>query len=146
MTEKPLPDSVKRNMSMLLNVISLESGVHGVVSLCEITGLKQRASQIAAKHLMAQGKIHRVVGKNRNQSLYFLGRDPSIPRPSEEGRLRFRPSGIFTVVKWNPEDNRPGCTEFLKYPSRRADTLVPHRAPMHAMVGNLADRRNLAKD
>jgi hypothetical protein len=36
----------------------------------------------------------------------------------------------FKGVDWRISTHRPGCQDFLKYPSRVGDKLVPHRTPI----------------
>jgi hypothetical protein len=49
--------------------------------------------------------------------------------PRTETKVReYKP---FNGIVWRPEINRPGCQDFLKYPSRVGDNLIPHRPMMH---------------
>jgi hypothetical protein len=81
---------------------------------------------------MHMGRCHEVKRGNR---LYFReGRTPSI------NRERFAPTGPFGGIKWEPSVNRPGCEDFLQYPSRVGNQYFPHRAMMHGCTPNGAKK------
>jgi len=47
---------------------------------------------------------------------------------------------------FNPEDQRPGCLDFLKCPSLRGDKRVEYEPPKSQCVGVLKDKSNSANE
>lgn len=91
--------------------------------LSRLTGYGASTSKRILERLVLLGYCHQV--KHKNRLYYRTGKDktPKVTRVRE-----YKP---FGGVPWNPENNRPGCQDFLQYPSRIGDKLVPHRPMMH---------------
>lgn len=47
---------------------------------------------------------------------------------------------------FNPEDQRPGCLDFLKCPSLRGDNRLPYEPPKSQCVGVLKDKGSITND
>jgi hypothetical protein len=70
-------------------------------------------------------------GSTKRNYMVRLSKPEDMPyTPTTEQVERFKPTGNFYGIKWEPSINRPGCEDFLTYPSRIGNDRFPHRAPV----------------
>lgn len=93
--------------------------------LQRLTGFGESTCRRTFERLALMGICHEVKVKGKNY--YRIGRAPRKELKSRE----YKP---FSGVVWKPEVNRPGCQDFLQYPSRMGDQLVPHKPMIHGCV------------
>jgi len=98
-----------------------------VPMLSKLTGFGETKCKRIIDRLCAKGLCHPVRVKNR--IFYVAG-----PMPKVDLSGKYRPTGKFDGIAWNPEINRPGCQDFLKCFSRVGDKFLPHRPMMHGLV------------
>ena len=92
--------------------------------LSKLSGFNETKCKRILERLCSKGLCHEVRVKNR--IYYELG-----PMPKADLSEKYKPTGKFYGIKWEPEINRPGCQDFLKCPSRVGTNLIPHRPMMH---------------
>ena len=90
--------------------------------LQRLTDFGESTCRRTLERLCSMGVCHEV--KIKRNTYFRLG---SAPR-TEIKQREYKP---FNGIVWKPEINRPGCQDFLQYPSRIGDKLVPHRPMMH---------------
>lgn len=95
--------------------------------LSKLTGFNETKCKRILERLCSKALCHQVRVKNR--IFYEVG-----PMQKADLSDRYKPTGQFFGIKWNPEDNRPGCQDFLKCPSKVGNKSIPHRPMMHGLV------------
>ncbi len=60
--------------------------------------------------------------------------------PPPERVERFRPTGIWKGMEWNPDVARPGASDFLKCPTRIGANRYPYKAPIHGVTKSHAQK------
>jgi hypothetical protein len=121
-----LVNEVQQNDKDALKLLKTRKRL-SVPLLSKLMGFNETKSKRILERLCSKALCHQVREKNR--IFYELG-------PMEKADLsqKYKPTGKFFGIKWNPENNRPGCQDFLKCPSRVGDKLIPHRPMMHGLV------------
>jgi len=101
--------------------------------LSKLTGFGETKCKRILERLCSKGLCHQV--KEKNRMFYYNG-------PAQKADLseKYKPTGKFYGIRWEPETNRPGCQDFLKCPSRVGEILIPHRPMMHGAM----PRKNVA--
>ena len=118
-----------------------------IKELAQLIGTDIDRVRRAKDWLVKRGDVHQKGRIGSANNPVYLGPVPVDTRNRVENvRMGTMKSKPFTGVDWNPEIQRPGCQDFLQYPSRRADGHHPHRAPLHGCVGNLADKQSNTRD
>jgi DNA-binding Lrp family transcriptional regulator len=98
-----------------------------VPMLSKLTGLGETKCKRILERLSAKGICHAVRVKNR--IFYKQGAAPIVDLSE-----KYKPTGRFEGIRWEPNDKRPGCQEFLKCLSRVDNRFIPHRPMIHALV------------
>jgi hypothetical protein len=91
--------------------------------LQRLTDFGESTCRRTLERLCSMGVCHQV--RIAKRIVFRLG---ASPRQANRIEREYKP---FGGIVWRPEINRPGCQDFLKYPSRIGDKLVPHRPMMH---------------
>jgi len=71
-------------------------------------------------------------GSTKRNYMVRLSKPEDMPyTPTTEQVERFKPTGIWTGMDWNPDVARPGASDFLKCPTRIGDKRFAYRAPIY---------------
>lgn len=90
--------------------------------LIEMTGTEDRKVRYVLHKLLRDG-----LRCKRSGHIFLYWYEQYTP---EIGRREPAKPTPFTGVDWSYSTSRPGCQDFLKYPSRRGDNLFPYKEPL----------------
>jgi hypothetical protein len=121
-----LVNEVQQNDKDTLKLLKTRKRL-SVPLLSKLTGFNETKCKRILERLCSKALCHQV--RERNRIFYELG-----PMQKADLSEKYKPTGNFFGIQWNPENNRPGCQDFLKCPSKVGDKLIPHRPMMHGLV------------
>jgi hypothetical protein len=102
---------------------------------------KELAAKVGCNPKTMSSIIARMIGLKkltRNEGSTKRNFKVRLTRPEDLGHTppteqveRFKPTGIWTGMDWNPDVARPGASDFLKCPTRIGDKRFAYRTPIY---------------
>ena len=121
----------KERQALVLKIVKKHQPITTTALAARVGCNIKTMSGVVSKMLTAKKLTVNEGSTKRNYMVRITTPEDLNYTPPTERVERFKPTGIWTGMDWNPDVARPGASDFLKCPTRIGDKRFAYRAPIY---------------